>query len=115
MRAADADFIALGNNDAVVDRGWLAPLVDALEAHPDVGAAAPLIVFDRWFVDVEVAVGGEGDRARLTEVSVDGHGRWSQVLAGTGVARPPHWSIPLRRELEAVPYPHLTLPPADLV
>ena len=115
LRPADADFIALVNNDAVVDRGWLAPLVDTLEAHPEVGAAAPLIVFDRWFVDVEVAVGGEGGRARLTEVSVDGQGRWSQVLAGPGVARPPHWSIPLRRELEVANEGSIAIPvPAGL-
>ncbi len=110
LRNADADFVALVNNDAVVDPGWLDPLVDTLEANPGVGAAAPLIVFDRWFVDVDVEVGGEGDRARLIEVSVDGNDRWSQVLAGAGVVRPPHWSVPLRLEIEVADEGTLAVP-----
>ncbi|HEV3226354.1 MAG TPA: glycosyltransferase family 2 protein [Acidimicrobiales bacterium] len=39
------DAIALVNNDAVVDPGWLAPLVEALDADPSVGAACPKIRF----------------------------------------------------------------------
>ena len=30
----DADFVALVNNDATVDPGWLAPLVETLTADP---------------------------------------------------------------------------------
>ena len=50
------DLVALVNNDAVVDRGWLRPLVDAIGADPRVGAASPKMLFDGRFVEVEVDV-----------------------------------------------------------
>lgn len=54
------DHVALVNNDAVPDPGWLRPLVDALERDPAAGAAAALLVLEPAFtrVDIEVAVGG---------------------------------------------------------
>ena len=39
------DYVALLNNDAVPDRNWLRPLVDALEADDALGAASSKIVF----------------------------------------------------------------------
>jgi GT2 family glycosyltransferase len=39
------DFIALINNDAIVDRGWLAPLIAAAQP-PDVGAVAPKLLLN---------------------------------------------------------------------
>jgi len=62
------DHVALLNNDASVEPGWLAPLVDVLEADPKVGAACPKIVFDGSFVDIELhsttsAPGGGDHRA----------------------------------------------------
>ena len=39
------DAVALINNDAVVDTGWLAPLVRALDADPSLAAASPKIRF----------------------------------------------------------------------
>ena len=39
------DAIALVNNDAVVDPGWLEPLVRTLDADPSIGAASPKIRF----------------------------------------------------------------------
>ena len=41
----DVDAVALVNNDAVVAPGWLAPLVDALDADPSVAAANPKMRF----------------------------------------------------------------------
>ena len=41
----DIDAVALVNSDAFVDAGWLRPLVAALEADPEVGAASPKILF----------------------------------------------------------------------
>jgi GT2 family glycosyltransferase len=41
----DARYVALVNNDAAVDPGWLAPLVDALEHDPALGAASPKILY----------------------------------------------------------------------
>ena len=37
----DVDHVALVNNDAFVEPGWLEPLVGALEAEPTLGAACP--------------------------------------------------------------------------
>lgn len=41
----EVDAVALVNNDAVVERGWLAPLVRALDADPSVAAANPKMRF----------------------------------------------------------------------
>lgn len=60
MRDLDGvDYVALVNNDAVVDPGWLAPLVAALEGDACVGAAAARLVLEPLFVpvDVEIAAG----------------------------------------------------------
>jgi len=65
----EADAIALVNNDATVEPGWLTPLVAALDADPRVGAACPKILFASPMVDVRVATSthrrGRGDRRDL--------------------------------------------------
>ncbi len=40
IRAARGEIIALLNNDAVAEPGWLAEMVQALERHPDAGMVA---------------------------------------------------------------------------
>ena len=50
----DVDFVALVNNDAFVEPGWLAPLVDALEADPGLGAACPKILFAPRFREIVI-------------------------------------------------------------
>jgi len=42
---ADVDAVALVNNDAVVEPGWLTPLVTALDGDPSLAAASPKIRF----------------------------------------------------------------------
>lgn len=69
------DFLALVNNDATVDPGWLPPLVQALQADPGLGAACPKILFSPSFIDVEVHVRrrpGRDPGVALRQVSVDG-------------------------------------------
>ena len=74
------DHVALLNNDATVDPGWLRPLVGALESDPRLGAACPKILFADAFVDVAVTSPttdrGVGDRRSLgvavSGVRVDG-------------------------------------------
>ncbi|MDQ3898036.1 MAG: glycosyltransferase family 2 protein, partial [Actinomycetota bacterium] len=86
------DYVALLNNDAQVDPAWLAPLVDALEADPAVGAANPKILFADRFVDVhltsETGVRGLGDRrplgVRLSGVRVDGQDAWDSLQLVSG-------------------------------
>ena len=86
------DYVALLNNDAEVGPGWLAPLVDALEADATVGAVNPKILFADRFVDVRLtsgtAVRGLGDRrplgVRVCGVKVDGDDAWSRTQFVSG-------------------------------
>ena len=41
----DVDYVALLNNDVLVEPGWLEPLVHALGPEPTLGAACPKILF----------------------------------------------------------------------
>ena len=61
------DFVALVNNDAVVDPGWLEPLVDALRDDASAGAAAPKMLLETPFVSIAV-VGA----ASIATVEIDG-------------------------------------------
>src|SRR3989337_1996668 len=49
-------FIALINNDATVDPGWLRALHDALRDDPGLGAAAAKMLFADQFIGVDVSV-----------------------------------------------------------
>jgi GT2 family glycosyltransferase len=86
------DFVALLNNDATVDRHWLARLVAGLQANPTAGAACPKILFEPCFNSLDLAAPvftpGRGDPrtlgVRLEGVCVDGADRWSDVLFVSG-------------------------------
>lgn len=52
---SDCDVVALVNNDATPEPGWLGPLVDATTT-PRVGAATPKVVLDRTFLSVDITV-----------------------------------------------------------
>src|SRR4029077_16438495 len=88
IRALGAvDFIALVNNDATVDPGWLVPLVDALESDPELGAACPKNLFAGRFRGVELRSAtsrrGLGDGrdlgAFVSGARVNGEDVWSRV------------------------------------
>jgi GT2 family glycosyltransferase len=86
------DYVALVNNDAQVDPGWLQPLVDAVESDPSVGAANPKILFADRFVDIHLssptAVRGLGDRrplgVRVSGVRIDGEDAWERIQLVSG-------------------------------
>jgi len=63
------DYVALVNNDAFVDPGWLGPLVGELERDPRLGAACPRILLAPAFAVVELeapaAPAGAGDGRAL--------------------------------------------------
>ncbi|HOT11176.1 MAG TPA: DUF6348 family protein [Polyangiaceae bacterium] len=86
---AGVDYVALINNDAVVSPGWLRPLVAALDAEPDVGAAAPKMLLESEFATVRLRGCGT-----LTGIEVDGVERtvtWSissVPLSQTETSRP---------------------------
>ena len=72
----DYDHVALVNNDATVDAGWLKALVETIEMGSDVGAASAKMLFaDRFAgIDIEVSetsIAGGGDD-RLVGVCVSG-------------------------------------------
>lgn len=72
----DADYVALINPDAFVEPQWLSPLVEALEADPQAGAATGKMLFAPTFVDVEIEspvfVPGAGGDVRELGVRVSG-------------------------------------------
>ena len=65
------DAVALVNNDALVQRGWLAPLLGRL-AEAGVGAASPKILLNLWACAVTVDCGDAVGEVAVEFVEVDG-------------------------------------------
>jgi GT2 family glycosyltransferase len=88
------EHVALVNNDATVDPGWLAPLVDALGADPGLGAACPRILFAGRFRSLVLRSRRGAVVPMVVGVEVDGADVWSRVqwVEGFGDPRldPPH-------------------------
>jgi GT2 family glycosyltransferase len=61
---AGVDYVALVNNDVLVDPGWLRPLADALAADERFGAACPKILLSSPMLDVSVRVPHPTQRGR---------------------------------------------------
>jgi GT2 family glycosyltransferase len=92
--AGDYDYVALLNNDAVPEPGWLRALVAALEADLGLGAASSKIIFadQYWGVRVDAPVTA-GHGVRVSGVEVDGEPVWEQArfdegFWSTGAAAP---------------------------
>ena len=87
-----AAYVALVNNDATVEPGWLRPLVDALEQDPELGAACPKILFADSYRALAISApthrrGRGDDRALGVHVSgarVDGLDVWPRVQLVSG-------------------------------
>ena len=54
----DHDYVALVNNDATVDPGWLKAMVPAIEQAPDIGAVAAKMLFAERYHGIEFDVPG---------------------------------------------------------
>jgi len=87
----DVDYVALLNNDAIPDRNWLRPLVDTLEADPELGAANSKIVFAPSFVALSVhsptfrpARDGRDLGVKITDLAVDGTDAWDHTQFAEG-------------------------------
>ncbi len=65
------DLVALVNNDAYVEPGWLRPLVDTIDSGVGIGAACPKILLADRFVEVSVVNEVPGTPVRLRDVLVD--------------------------------------------
>jgi GT2 family glycosyltransferase len=98
--AGDVDYVALVNNDATVEPGWLRPLVAALETDPGVGAACPKILFAGRYRYLELPSAttsrGRGDHRDLGVLlggaRVDDADVWRRVhlVDGTWGVEPDH-------------------------
>lgn len=80
---SEFDAVALVNNDATVEPGWLWPLVRTLQDHPDVGAVSPKMLLAAEFMTVVVHAAEHGG-ALLRSATVDGIDVTAKVLPGDG-------------------------------
>ncbi|MEY2434528.1 MAG: hypothetical protein QOC92_4253, partial [Acidimicrobiaceae bacterium] len=56
------DLVALVNNDVTVSQGWLDPLVEALRADPDLGAASPKMLLEGRYRRLDLVTASEPPR-----------------------------------------------------
>jgi GT2 family glycosyltransferase len=73
------EYVALLNNDAFVERDWLRPLVEALEAEPDLGAATSKVLFAPPYLEHRFV-----RPVTLRGVRVAGEDRWRDTLFPEG-------------------------------
>ena len=82
-------YVALVNNDATVEPGWLEPLVASLQDDAALGAACPKILLAGRFRDVSLRVptvrrAGRDLGVRVTGARVDGVDVWSRAQLADG-------------------------------
>lgn len=90
------DFVALVNNDATVDRGWLKALHGVIDTSDDFGAACAKMVFAPRFTGIEFSVAppavpdDKGSPAGfcITAIRVDGQRKDERVMFDEGVYDP---------------------------
>ncbi len=94
IRATDSTYVALINNDAVVDRDWLAALVAVAEGDARIGMVGSKLLFLTPFLDVRVSgttfvptefgiPDGRRLSVRLLEARIAGC-RYEKILYGGG-------------------------------
>ena len=88
---AGVDFVALVNNDAFVEPGWLDPLVAALAADEGLGAVQAKILFEPRFVEVHIETLASVRRfdprrfgVALRGARVEARDAWADVHLGAG-------------------------------
>jgi|GEM_PF-182237 len=93
------DYVALVNNDAVVEPGWLRPLVDALERDGRAGAAAARMVLEPSVAAITIhATQG----VTLERVEVDGLDVTGRLVStGIRVEADLAWPLDVRRHVES--------------
>lgn len=72
------DHVALLNPDAIADRNWLRPLVDALEADGSLGAACSKVLFAPSYVELTIECDATTEVA-VTGLVVDGRDVWDHA------------------------------------
>ena len=96
LAQVEAEYFVLINSDIEVTPGWLAPLTDWMEAHPDCGACAPKLHswYERERFEYAGAAGGRIDRwgypfcrGRILSRTEEDHGQYdtpADVFWATG-------------------------------
>jgi GT2 family glycosyltransferase len=90
------EYVALVNNDVTVTPAWLAPLVDAIEHDPGIGAACPKILLADRFRSLTLTAPttrrGRGDRrdlgVRISGIRAADEDLWRRVRFVTGTWGP---------------------------
>lgn len=91
------DYVALVNNDAVVEPDWLQPLVDALEENPKAGAAAPLLLLDPPMAKVAIDT---NTRMEIESIELDGEDITNRThYRGVEEVGDPAWPFRLTRHI----------------
>lgn len=72
IRATDAPYVVLLNNDTAVDPGWLKPLVRAAEADPKIGGCGSKLVFFYEMLPVTLEIEGSFVPAQVIAGNGDG-------------------------------------------
>ena len=88
----DVEYVALVNNDAVVDPSWLEPLVETLQSDASLGAACPKILFSEQFRELHLSSTttrrGRGDRrelgVRVSGARIDEQDVWRSIQFVSG-------------------------------
>jgi len=88
------DAVALVNNDAVVEAGWLRPLVETMWSADDIGAVCPKILLETPFRDVHLRPLTSDADVVMSRVTVDGLDVTRRILAD-GLAVQTHPTLPL--------------------
>ena len=98
LRGVEAEFYLLLNSDVEVERGWLEPLLEYMDAHPETAACQPILRSQRQPESFEYAgaAGGMVDcygypycRGRVFDTVEQDHGQYDDIvplLWATGAA-----------------------------
>jgi len=84
------DYVALLNNDAIPERDWLRPLVDALDADPGLGAASSKMVFAPSFAALTIVAeppNGADLGVQITGLTLEGEEVWDHAQFADGCHR----------------------------
>ncbi len=88
----DVAFVALVNNDAYVDAGWLAPLVEVLSADATLGAASSMVLFAQTAAPtinnagIEVLRDGYGRDRGFGSIDLEAYSAPADVFGWCGAA-----------------------------
>ena len=98
LRGVEAEFYLLLNSDVEVERGWLEPLLEYMDAHPETAACQPILRIQRQpeIFEYAGAAGGMVDcygypycRGRVFDTVEQDHGQYDDIvplLWATGAA-----------------------------